>query len=334
MKRKTLLFAAFMISTILTFAQVAINPDGSAPDNSAGLDVKFTNKGFLPPRLTTAQRNSIESPVAGLIIFNTEVKRLEYYAGVVTGWTTGQDLSTDWSLAGNAGTLDGNDFIGTTDNVSLNFRVNNEKAGRIDPLLFNTFLGYQAGNANTTGGSNIANGYQALLYNINGSDNTAGGFMALQNNVSGSNGTAFGNSAMKYSNNSATPFTNYNVAVGFEALMGSMDASANTGNSNTALGYQTLWSNTSGNNNTANGRLSLFSNTTGNQNTAVGSVALYNNTLGINNTATGYVAMQYNTSGSENTATGVAALYYNQIGNWNGKLTCWLIDNNHVLCLM
>ena len=52
--------------------------------------------------------------------------------------------SSGWGLLGNAGTVDGTNFIGTTDNVPLNFRVNNFKAGRIDWDLniANTFYGY------------------------------------------------------------------------------------------------------------------------------------------------------------------------------------------------
>lgn len=45
---------------------------------------------------------------------------------------------------------------------------------------------------------------------------------------------------MRYTNNTATSFENYNVALGYEALRGSTNASNNTGNYNTALGYWTL----------------------------------------------------------------------------------------------
>src|SRR3990172_5557973 len=87
---------------------------------------------------------------------------------------------------------------------------------------------------------------------------------------------------MYYANNTTTPFTNYNVALGFEALRGSTTASANTGNENTAMGYQTLWSNTTGNCNTASGMWALYSNITGSNATAIG----YNAMLYANNTAT------------------------------------------------
>ena len=39
---------------------------------SAILDIQSTTKGFLPPRMTAAQKNAIASPAAGLIIYQTD----------------------------------------------------------------------------------------------------------------------------------------------------------------------------------------------------------------------------------------------------------------------
>jgi len=49
------------------------------PSPSAQLEVSSTNKGFLPPRMTTAQRNTIANPADGLQIFNTTTNCLEIY---------------------------------------------------------------------------------------------------------------------------------------------------------------------------------------------------------------------------------------------------------------
>lgn len=65
-------------------AQVAINTDNSEADASAILDVKSTEKGFLPPRMTTAQRDAISSPAEGLIIYNTDEHGIEFWNG--TTW--------------------------------------------------------------------------------------------------------------------------------------------------------------------------------------------------------------------------------------------------------
>jgi hypothetical protein len=51
---------------------VGINADGSLPDNSAMLDVSSTKKGFLPPRMTLAERNLINLPATGIIVYQTD----------------------------------------------------------------------------------------------------------------------------------------------------------------------------------------------------------------------------------------------------------------------
>ncbi|MEI6434826.1 MAG: hypothetical protein WCP32_08280 [Bacteroidota bacterium] len=66
-----------VLGFLLTFhsfflvAQVGINSNSSAPDNSAMLDVNSTSKGFLPPRMTFEQRNAISNPAEGLIVWCT-----------------------------------------------------------------------------------------------------------------------------------------------------------------------------------------------------------------------------------------------------------------------
>ncbi|RYG52133.1 MAG: hypothetical protein EOO01_07160 [Chitinophagaceae bacterium] len=51
---------------------VAINTDGSNPAPSAMLDVQSTTRGFLLPRMTTAQRNAISNPTNGLLVYDTD----------------------------------------------------------------------------------------------------------------------------------------------------------------------------------------------------------------------------------------------------------------------
>jgi len=61
---------------------VTISTNTSAtPDASAILDVQSTDKGVLLPRLTTAQRDGISSPAAGLLIYNSDDACLQYYDG-------------------------------------------------------------------------------------------------------------------------------------------------------------------------------------------------------------------------------------------------------------
>lgn len=51
------------------------------PNATALLDLTSTTLGFLPPRMTTTQRNAIASPAAGLTIYNTTTSELEVYNG-------------------------------------------------------------------------------------------------------------------------------------------------------------------------------------------------------------------------------------------------------------
>jgi len=53
------------------------------PAGSAMLDVSSSSKGFLPPRMTIAQRRTISNPVEGLIIYNTTYKKPNYYDGTL-----------------------------------------------------------------------------------------------------------------------------------------------------------------------------------------------------------------------------------------------------------
>ncbi|MBZ0243062.1 MAG: DUF1566 domain-containing protein, partial [Bacteroidales bacterium] len=84
MKRiNTFLIALFMLAGFNLSAQVAISTDGSSVNNSAMLEVKSTNKGFLPPRVTQAQRDAI-TPAIGLIVYNSTTNKPNYYNG--TEW--------------------------------------------------------------------------------------------------------------------------------------------------------------------------------------------------------------------------------------------------------
>jgi hypothetical protein len=52
---------------------------------SAMLTIESTTKGFLPPRMTTTQRNAISSPAAGLVVYDTTLNKLCVYT---TAWET------------------------------------------------------------------------------------------------------------------------------------------------------------------------------------------------------------------------------------------------------
>jgi len=323
---KNLLFILLLAISIKGFAQVAINTDNSMPDNSAMLDVKSTTNGLLIPRMTQAQRNNLDSPAPWLLIFQTDNSPGIYFNSGTNANPVWLMVATgsNWSLTGNSGTSVAANFIGTTDNTPLTFRVNNQLSGKIDQILFNTSLGFQSLLSNTTGSSNTALGYQSLESNSSGNNNTATGYQSLFNNISGNYNTASGYQSL-ISNTTGS----FNTALGYQALYFNTEGDENTatgyralnfnatGNYNTANGKDALYSNNSGNYNTANGFQSLYSNITGISNTACGANVLYSNTAGNNNMASGYSALNSNTTGSYNTASGSIALHLNTTGSYN-----------------
>jgi hypothetical protein len=79
---KQFLLALTLLIATAGFAQVGVGT--TTPDASAVLDVESTTKGFLPPRMSTAERDAIGSPAEGLVIYNTTVNCLQWFNG--TGW--------------------------------------------------------------------------------------------------------------------------------------------------------------------------------------------------------------------------------------------------------
>jgi hypothetical protein len=76
------------VGTIASLTTGAITNSGkvivgasSAASASAVLEASSTTQGFLPPRMTKAQRDAIISPAAGLTIWNTTYVQLEVYNG-------------------------------------------------------------------------------------------------------------------------------------------------------------------------------------------------------------------------------------------------------------
>ena len=73
-------------------AQVGVGVPAGDIHPTAELEVKSTTKGFLPPRMTNAERNSIATPAAGLLIYQTDADAnnpagFYFYDG--TAWKNG-----------------------------------------------------------------------------------------------------------------------------------------------------------------------------------------------------------------------------------------------------
>jgi len=100
MLKRILIFFGIIFSIQLN-AQTGIGT--TTPDASAKLDVSSTTKGFLPPRMTSAQRSAISSPAAGLMVYQTDgTNGLYYYNG--TAWIYIINSSTNVLPVLNGGT--------------------------------------------------------------------------------------------------------------------------------------------------------------------------------------------------------------------------------------
>jgi trimeric autotransporter adhesin len=221
----------------------------------------------------------------------------------------------------------GNDLLWLSSNDSTNVFLGYRAGSASTTGFSNTLVGSEAGLSLWLGGSNTAIGRKALYSSTTGSDNTAAGTSALElnttginniaigsnslySNVTGSGAVAIGKDAMFYANNTATAFTNTNIAIGKEALYGSATAANNTGVDNTTIGYEALRNNSTGTGNNAIGMRALVSNTTGNGNCAFGSAALENNVNGEYNIAIGRQALLTNVGGTWSIAIGYQAMRY------------------------
>ncbi|MDX6188127.1 hypothetical protein SGQ83_02105 [Flavobacterium sp. Fl-318] len=83
---RTIITRVFVFFTGCMIQAQIVQKIGNNPTQlniSAALEVESTNKGFLPPRMTTAERNVIVSAAIGLIIYNTTTNVLEIWDGKV-----------------------------------------------------------------------------------------------------------------------------------------------------------------------------------------------------------------------------------------------------------
>lgn len=80
---KSIFATLFLLASPFVQAQVGVGT--AIPHASAQLEMSSVTKGFLPPRMTSAQRDAISSPATGLVIYCTNDAELQVYTGG-TGW--------------------------------------------------------------------------------------------------------------------------------------------------------------------------------------------------------------------------------------------------------
>jgi hypothetical protein len=144
MKKLTLLFTISLAAFCATAQNVAINNDGTTATGSAMLDVKSTTKGFMMPRMTSAQRSAIQNPVLGLLVFDTDTKTIWSFNG--SSWT-------NLTAAGAGGSLT-LPFTQTINLPGAAFRITNTSTA-IQGSSSNVSTAAINGSSNNTGGMGV-----------------------------------------------------------------------------------------------------------------------------------------------------------------------------------
>jgi hypothetical protein len=110
--RKILVSIGLVVCSFVTTAQVGVGT--ATPDASAALEVVSTDKGFLIPRMTTAQRTAISSPATALMVYDTDTNSFWYYNGTTWQASGTGGKFVDGTNPNNAVYTAGNVGIGTT----------------------------------------------------------------------------------------------------------------------------------------------------------------------------------------------------------------------------
>ncbi len=190
--RKILFFGIICILSIFTIKaqNVGINSTGASPDASAGLDVSFTNKGLLIPRVALTATNAagpITSPADALLIYNTATAGVSPN-NVIPGyyfWTT---ATSKWNLlySGAVPTIPGN----------VEYWIRPTSALYIQPAYNSYAKVYDSGQTygfSYDGGSNLIGGYFRITNTTLGasavqgfsdvSGNQAYGYLGYNNDI-------------------------------------------------------------------------------------------------------------------------------------------------------
>ncbi|MEI6765361.1 MAG: hypothetical protein WCM76_06940 [Bacteroidota bacterium] len=122
---KVLPLVIFILAATVAFPQgTSINTTGTAADPSAILDVSSTSQGALLPRMSEAQRNAINSPADGLIIFNTTTGCMNYYHNNIWYQWCGTCIPPSAPIAGNNSPVCSGDTIKLTASFIPNVTYN------------------------------------------------------------------------------------------------------------------------------------------------------------------------------------------------------------------
>jgi hypothetical protein len=182
MKQYINAFIGFCMAFQLNAQNVAINTDGSTPDNSAMLDIKSTDKGLLIPRM--AQANRPATPATGLLIYQTDnTPGFYYYNG--TAWVQMSTL--------NSSATDGQVVVANANGNGVGYSNilwdNTNKylgiSGLNDGAVGSGYSNWISAHIGGSGGNRVVLGIQNGEATIGAHNNALSGWAALSLNPSG-----------------------------------------------------------------------------------------------------------------------------------------------------
>ena len=252
--KKKLLFSLLSFYFILNYGQnknIGINT--TDPKTTLHINANSTGtvaEGLIIPRLTGDQIKNmpVTTTENGMMIFatsgaaspsgtaiNINSEGFYFWNSVNNVWEklNANPANTAWALSGNTATA--TSFLGTTNNIDLQFKRNNTLVGKLSNS--NISFGLYALNPATTGSYNNALGYYSLGQNTTGTYNNALGMYSLRVNTTGA-----GNNAIGYYSLGSNSTGNYNSAYGYQSLQ------YTTGSNNIGIGYNSAVPTTSGSN--------------------------------------------------------------------------------------
>ena len=180
----------FLLTIILFYTNLSVNAQTgigtTTPEPSAKLDVSSTNKGFLPPRMTNAQRTAISNPAAGLMVYQTDgTFGLYYYNG--SAWIYIINSLTNIVSVVNGGT-------GTSTSTGTGSVVLNTSPSLTSPNLITPTLGVASGISLALTGTTSSTSTSSGALTVAGGVGVAGQIYAggIQNTPIGNNNASSG----------------------------------------------------------------------------------------------------------------------------------------------
>ena len=354
---KKIILSLLVLITLHSTAQVGIGT--RIPDPSAMFEVKSNSKGVLISRMTESERSSIKTPVAGLLVYQTDRSAGFYYhTGIEWKYlppeAISQPLNSSTTTNGVlASTATATTYIFNSPLVENLGAVSLPKAtsvasGYLSSADWNTFnnkvsiANAQAAlNTKLTANSAIIGGTKTkITYDSKGL--VTAGANATTNDITEGTNLYFTEQRVRN-----TPLTGYTVGTNtavantdnlmgsIAKLQGQINAKQTSGQvwllgGNAGTNPSTQFVGTNDNkdlvfkvNNIESGRINILSN-----NTSFGYGVLKPNVSGFKNSAFGSGSLYSNSTGSNNTAIGYSSLYSNTTGVVNTAIGSASLQKN------